>query len=116
MAEGVHQTPPPGVDLQVLASKHAADNPDTVSAFLLRHIGLENRRVRVNKKNDTNSLSFRNLAHLCLVGEGDFQKQSSPIEGGHPLNSSKAKGAAHAWPNNHLGGFKGKMIRIHQVP
>lgn len=89
LADGVHQTPPPGVDLQVLASKHAADNPDTVSAFLLRHIGLENRRVRVNKKNDTNSLSFRNLVHLCLVGEGDIQKQSSPIEGGQATQRTR---------------------------
>lgn len=89
LADGVHQTPPSGVDLPILASKHAADNPDTVSAFLLRHIGLENRRVRVNKKNETNSLSFRNLAHLCLVGEGDVQKQSSPIEGGQATQRTR---------------------------
>ena len=89
LVEGVHQTPPPGVEPRTLMSKHAADNPGTVSAFLLGHIGLDNRRTRMNKKNETSSLSFRNLVHLCLIDEGDIQKQSSPIEGGQATQRTR---------------------------
>lgn len=89
MTEGVHLVPPQGVEPKVVASKHSAENPNNLSSILLDHIGLGNKRVRVNKRNETNNLSFRNLVPLSLVSEGNIQKQSSPIEGGQATNKTR---------------------------
>ncbi len=66
VVDGIHQTPPDGVKPRVLGSKHSADNPENISSFLLEKIGLENRRVRINKRNETNNLSFRSLLSAGL--------------------------------------------------
>ena len=80
--EGLHTRPPDGVEPAVLAAKHNPTKPDNLSTYLLDKIGLAGKRVRRNAAGETNSLSFRNLAHLCLIDEGDIQKRESPIETG----------------------------------
>jgi hypothetical protein len=82
VVDGVHQTLPAQVEARVLLGKHSATNTENISTFLLERIGLSNKRVRINKRNETNNLGFRNLCHLALVDEGQIQKQSSPIESG----------------------------------
>lgn len=77
--EGTHYSVPDGVKPDVLKARHKADYESTVSAFLLKGIGLWDKRIRRNVYGKTNSLSFRNLAHLTLISEGDIQKRSSPI-------------------------------------
>jgi len=77
--EGSHYSVPEGVPPEVLKAKHKAGSENTVSSFFLRRIGLWDKRVRRNVRGDTNSLSFRNLAHLTLIPEWDIQKQDSPI-------------------------------------
>ena len=64
-------------------SSHNAEKDDNVSNVLLHMIGLNGKRVRKNASGDTQNLSFRNLCHLCLVTEGDIQKQGSPIQSGN---------------------------------
>lgn len=53
----------------VLSPKHNKDNFENLSAFLLRETGLDSRFVRKNNRNEVASLSFRNIAHLCVVSE-----------------------------------------------
>jgi predicted nuclease with TOPRIM domain len=70
-------------DAQVLKKDHAHDKTDNMSGFLLDKIGLLGRRILRSKKNGTTqSLSFRNLARLAIVQEGEIQQTGSPFWGG----------------------------------
>ncbi len=50
---------------ETLGAKHNPNSDGNLSMFLLTHVGLDGRRVRKNVRNETDSLSFRNVAHLC---------------------------------------------------
>ncbi len=78
--EGLHQVRPQDLEAKSLGAKHNRNNQENVSMFLLEKIGLAGKRVRKNARGETNSLSFRNLVHLCLISESNIQKQGSPIE------------------------------------
>lgn len=78
--EGLHLGRPKDVEPITLSQKHSPTNHENVSTLLLKHIGLDGMRIRKNANGETHSLSFRNLAHLCLVTEGNIQKQGSPFE------------------------------------
>jgi AAA domain len=66
-----------------LRQSHAHDRTDNVSGFLLEKIDLLGKRVlKSSKKGTTNSLSFRNLARLVIVQEGEIQQKGSPFWGG----------------------------------
>jgi hypothetical protein len=71
-----------GGDERVLGAKHSADDPNTISAFLLGLSGLSGRRVRRNAAGATRSLSFRDLAHLALVDEESVMTDRSPALSG----------------------------------
>ncbi len=49
-----------------------------LSRFLLNQIQLDGKRVRKNLQNVTNSLSFRDLAHLCIIDETSMQSDIAP--------------------------------------
>lgn len=67
----------------VLKQSHAHDSADNVSGFLLDKIGLLGRRIlKSGTKGTTQSLSFRNLARLVIVQEGEIQQRGSPFWGG----------------------------------
>lgn len=55
------------------------NNNNTVSAFLLQLTGLDNKVVRKNTRNETVNLSFRDLAHLCIISEEKIITEGSPI-------------------------------------
>lgn len=76
---GLHRTEPADIEGESLRARHANDRENTVSALLLKTIGLWNSRIKRNAAGDTNSLSFRNLAHLCMINESQIQKQGSPL-------------------------------------
>ena len=78
--EGLHRARPRELEAKTLGARHNPTNHENVSMFLLGKIGLAGKRIRKNARGETNTLSFRNLAHLCLISEGDIQKQGSPIE------------------------------------
>jgi len=66
-----------------LRQSHAHDRTDNLSGFLLEKIGLLGKRVlKSSAKGTTNSLSFRNLARLVIVQEGEIQQRGSPFWGG----------------------------------
>ena len=83
--EGLHIARPEGVDAQSLSPRHSNHSENNISSFLLRKIRLAGKRIRRNSRGNTNTLSFRNLAHLCLVSEADIQKRESPIETLNPI-------------------------------
>ena len=66
-----------------LKQDHGHDKTDNLSGFLLEKIGLLGKRIlKSNKKGTTQSLSFRNLARLAIVQEGEIQQTGSPFWGG----------------------------------
>ena len=68
---------------KVLKQQHGHGRTDNVSGFLLDKIGLTGKRILRSKKNGTTqSLSFRNLARLVIVQEGEIQQTGSPFWGG----------------------------------
>jgi hypothetical protein len=63
-----------------LKQQHAHGRTDNISGFLLDKIGLLNKRILKSKsKGTTVSLSFRNLARLVIVQEGEIQSPQSPF-------------------------------------
>ena len=67
----------------VLKQNHAHDRTDNLSGFLLEKVGLLGKRIlRSSAKGTTQSLSFRNLARLIIIQEGEIQQRGSPFWGG----------------------------------
>ena len=67
----------------VLKRQHGHEKTDNLSGFLLDKIGLSGKRILRSMKNETTrSLSFRNLARLIIVQEGEIQQTGSPFWGG----------------------------------
>jgi len=70
-------------EIEVLKKDHGHGKIDNMSGFLLDKIGLLGKRIlRSKKKGSTQSLSFRNLARLAIVQEGEIQQTGSPFWGG----------------------------------
>jgi len=66
-----------------LRQQHVQGRTDNLSGFLLEAIGLSDKRILKSKaKSTTQSLSFRNLARLIIVQEGDIQSPDSPFLSG----------------------------------
>jgi hypothetical protein len=76
-----HETEPTG-EGQELAEMHNDKRDDNLSSYLLERVGLNHRRLRRNKRNATQSLSFRNLARLMIVNEEEIIQQRSPLSDG----------------------------------
>ncbi|MCF8210743.1 MAG: hypothetical protein K9K38_15280, partial [Rhodoferax sp.] len=84
--EGLHDSPP-AIDLphKQLGEQHSDRNDGNLSSFLLGLCGLGGKRIRKNSRNETNSLSFRNIARLMIVNETEITQQSSPLFDGNPI-------------------------------
>lgn len=68
---------------KTLKQNHAHDKTDNMSGYLLDKIGLLGKRILKSKaKGTTQSLSFRNLARLVIVQEGEIQQTGSPFWSG----------------------------------
>jgi hypothetical protein len=82
---GLHEEmPPDGVEARDLGEQHSERTTDNLSSFLLEKSELAGKRVRRNKRGDTNSLSFRNVARLMIVTETEITDQRSPLSDGNP--------------------------------
>ncbi len=68
---------------QILADIHNDKRDDNLSAYLLSQIDLTQKRIRKNKRGDTQSLSFRNLARLILINEQEIIQERSPLSDGN---------------------------------
>jgi hypothetical protein len=74
ISDGTPQSEP-----SILRWKHSAARRDTLSFALLERTGLTSKVLRTNAAGKTRSLSFRDLARLCVVTEQEIQKRGSPI-------------------------------------
>ncbi len=83
MVEGLHETDFPQQGASELREAHDDRKDDNLSRFLLKKIGLTDKRIRRNKLNETNSLSFRNLARLAIVDEEEIIQKRSPLSDGN---------------------------------
>lgn len=72
-----------------LAAKHNAATTKNISRFLLDQVGLDEKWVRKNRRNETHMLSFRDLVRLCLVGETQMQAEEPPGFSGNRVNRTK---------------------------
>ena len=79
----------PATLTQTLSAQHSSDPDASLSAYLLRAIGLEGREVRKNEKGEKTALSFRDVAHLTLINERDIIEQNSPILTGQVINKTR---------------------------
>lgn len=80
---------PLGVPDSTLAAKHNPKNERNLSRYLLGHVDLDGKKVRKNAHNETDSLSFRNLAHLCIVDETQMQAETPPALTGNYVSRTK---------------------------
>ncbi|MFU1856615.1 hypothetical protein ACK8HY_06305 [Sphingobacterium sp. NGMCC 1.201703] len=57
-----------------------SDDPNNISSFFLRLIGLDKDiKLKKNKRNSTNRLSFRDIAGLFMVNEENVISKTSPV-------------------------------------
>jgi hypothetical protein len=73
---------PPQADAKTLRWKHSAARQDTISYALLERTCLTSKVLRKNTAGETRSLSFRDLARLCVVTEEEIQGRGSPLLSG----------------------------------
>lgn len=72
-----------------LAAKHNPNSESNISRFLLKQLELDGARIRRNAQGVTDSLSFRNLAHLCIVDETQMQSEVPPALTGQYVSKTK---------------------------
>ncbi|MFO1116568.1 MAG: AAA family ATPase [Beijerinckiaceae bacterium] len=81
--DGLYSEALPEGEGTTLADIHSDRNEENLSAYLLAKLDLSHKRVRRNKRGDTNSLSFRNLARLVIINEEEIIQQRSPLSDGN---------------------------------
>lgn len=80
---------PLGVPDDTLAAKHNPTSLGNISRYLLDATGMDGCRIRRNVQNATDTLSFRNVAHLCVVDETQIQAQIPPALTGSYVTKTK---------------------------
>lgn len=68
---------------RALGDVHSAKDTENLSAFLLEKVGLSNKKIKKNQKDETQNLSFRNLARLCIINEEEIIQKRSPLSDGN---------------------------------
>ena len=86
--EGLLFADMPAAESKKLRAKHSASRADTVSHILLERAGLTSRVLRKNAGGEVRSLSFRDLARLCVVSEEEIQSRTSPFVSGQYLTAT----------------------------
>jgi hypothetical protein len=84
----IRQGPLPVAD-ETLAPRHSPSSDSNISRYLLKQVDLDDKRVRKNARGETDTLSFRNLAHLCVVDETQMQSETPPALTGNYVSKTK---------------------------
>lgn len=74
---------------ETLAPRHSPSSDSNISRYLLKQVDLDDKRVRKNARGETDTLSFRNLAHLCVVDETQMQSETPPALTGNYVSKTK---------------------------
>ncbi|QFX99693.1 AAA family ATPase [Bacillus cereus] len=73
-------------DPVTLKPKHDAKNEENISSFLLKLSGINNlKEVKKNDKNETRTISFRDLKNLICIGEERIITEGSPFLSSIPI-------------------------------
>lgn len=78
--EGLHTSIP---DAEGSGEIHNDRDEANLSSFLLSKIGLSGKRIKKNAKDETQALSFRNIARLAIVNEEEIIQKRSPLSNGN---------------------------------
>lgn len=78
----------PRTEARTIRWKHSASRTDTLSYELLTRIGYTGKILRSNASGKTRTLSFRDMARLCVVTEEEIQRRSSPILSGQFITAT----------------------------
>ncbi|WP_374679699.1 AAA family ATPase [Hydrocarboniphaga effusa] len=78
----------PGSASVVLQAQHQQGRTDTLSAWLLNMLDLAGRRIRKNAGGDQRSLSFRDLARLVILQQGEISSKTSPYLTGQHVSKT----------------------------
>ncbi|MDP4208269.1 MAG: hypothetical protein Q8928_05590 [Bacteroidota bacterium] len=68
-----------GADYEVLNRKHDPFKENTVSSFLLSQSNIWGKKIRLNAKGKTRSISYRDIVHFLMVNEERIITEESPI-------------------------------------
>lgn len=63
---------------RVLRAKHSQDRNDSLSVWLLQVMGLSEKKIRKNAQGTLRSLSFRDIARLVILQQGEISSKISP--------------------------------------
>ncbi|ROR96634.1 hypothetical protein EDD28_1220 [Salana multivorans] len=74
---------------ETLSAKHNSKSDANLSMFLLKQLDLDNSLIRKNAQGATVSLSFRDLVHLCIIGETKMQSEVPPAITGQYTTKTK---------------------------
>jgi hypothetical protein len=66
-----------------LADQHNEKRDDNLSAFLMSKVDLAHKRIRRNKRGDTQNLTLRSLIRLLIVNEEEIIQKRSPLSDGN---------------------------------
>jgi hypothetical protein len=78
----------PRTEANTVRWKHAAARTDTLSYMLLSRLGFSGKILRRNAGGRTRTLSFRDIARLCVVTEEEIQRRGSPVLTGQFVNAT----------------------------
>jgi hypothetical protein len=80
--DGIH-TIVPAEGGRLLSEVHNDRDESNLSSFLLTKVELSGKKIRKNAKDETQALSFRNLARLAIVNEEEIIQKRSPLSDGN---------------------------------
>ena len=78
LLEGLHFSPDHDQVPKILKEKKSTKKLDSLSDFILKKIGLHDKNMKKNAKNQKEKLSIRTLLPLFFATETDIQKELSP--------------------------------------
>lgn len=81
--EGLFTDAVPETKAIELAEQHNEKRDDNLSAFLMSKVDLAHKRVRRNKRGDTQNLTLRSLIRLLIVNEEEIIQKRSPLSDGN---------------------------------
>jgi len=80
--EGLHKDVPQELNYEVLREGKSTKKEKSLSEFILGKIGLFDKKLKKNAKNETENLTIRTFLPLFMVNDTDIQKEISPFLSG----------------------------------
>ncbi|HCT1988910.1 TPA: hypothetical protein OUC50_002530 [Proteus mirabilis] len=75
---GLHYSISRESNIEILKIKNATKKNRTISSFIFEKLGIGEKKLKTNVKNELVSLTLRNSIPLALITESEIQKEGSP--------------------------------------